>query len=105
MQTIEDVAIEVIAKGVEVLNAVKPNWVDSMPDDLNELDFMEATMCPLYWAFGGYFNGLRAIVRLGHEPWGKGFAWVSTDHDETEENRAVVNNVWRRVITDLRSAS
>lgn len=102
MQTIEDVAIEVIAKGVEVLNAVEPDWVDSMPNDLNELDFMEATRCPLRWVFGDYFTGLRTLDRAGYSPWGKGFGWVSRDHAETDENLAVVNNVWRRVITELR---
>lgn len=102
MRTIEEIATEAITEGIEVLNAVKPDWVDSIPEDLAEFDFMDAHRCPLYWVFGGFFRGLNALVDAGFTPWGKGFGWVSSEHAETDENLAIVNNEWRKRITELR---
>ncbi len=100
---LEKLANELVEHGADVLTVVKPDWLERMPLDLNQLHFMDSERCPLYYAFGDFLTGDRVLREHNYYRLGAyGFA-----HPEELNNVGpvimlagynAINQAWRKLI-------
>lgn len=107
MMDYKKIATELVNTGANVLDTVKPDWLDSMPGDVRQINFMDPDRCPLHYVFGDYLEGSGIIANAGFRFQSLyGFAAPSafvgldtldklTAHDE-------VNQAWRRLVSARR---
>ncbi len=98
-----------IDASVEALDSILPDWVDLMPENVRELDVMNADRCPLYYAFGDFWHGWGAVRNGGFEPFRLAFTsltvWEDMHDDELMHARDLLRVAWRERVTELRNAS
>lgn len=93
---------EQIARGIAVMDRVKPGWVSSI--DLSIFDIKDTGMCVVGQVFGGSYTA--AIGRLSE--------YIGRDYDTTEVDCGFgftlrttdsqwneLNDEWRRILADL----
>lgn len=104
---LENLANELVESGADVLTVVKPDWLDRMPLNLDQLNFIDPEACPLYYTFGDFLTGDRVLVQHGYYRLGAyGFA-----HPEELNNVGTINvlagydtinRAWRKLIAERR---
>lgn len=104
----EAIATELVNNGADVLDAVIGlNWIDSMPDDVTTIHFMDSLHCPLRYAFGDFLKGDNILRRSGYRVLGSlGFAHPSEFNDVGADNIEAayhaVNVAWWELISKRR---
>lgn len=107
--TVQEQITSHIDVSVQALDSILPGWLDLMPENVRELDVMNADKCPLYYAFGDFWNGWGAVRNGGFEPSQLAFSslavWEHMGDDEIMYARDLLRVAWRERVTELRHAS
>lgn len=105
----EEIATDLVNNGANVLDAVIGlHWIDNMPEDETDINFMDSFRCPLKYAFTDFLIGDRALARAGYYSIGSyGFAHPSEFNnlpgDEVPKAYAAVDAAWHKLIRERRT--
>lgn len=107
MMDYKRIATELVSTGANVLDAVKPDWLDSMPDDVRQINFMDPDRCPLHYVFGDYLEGSGIIADAGFRfqnlyGFASPSAFVGLDTIDRLVAYDEVNQAWRKLVTARR---
>jgi hypothetical protein len=109
MTNYETIATELVENGANVLDVVLGDvWLERMPEDETDINFMDSFRCPLRYAFGDFLFGDRALAQKGYYGISSyGFAHPSEFNnlpdDEMLKAYAAVDAAWHKLIKTRRA--
>lgn len=104
-----EIAKDLVQNGADVLDAILGlGWIDSMPQNVTVIHFMDSLHCPLRYAFGDFLKGDNVLRIKGYRSLGPlGFAHPSEFNDVGSDNIEAaydaVNAAWWSLITERRT--
>lgn len=111
MIDIKNIAAKLVDDGASVLDTIVGlNWIDLMPVDETEINFMDSVRCPLHYAFGGFLKGdrmleIKGIRNIGAYGFAHPMEFNGLNVDQMLEAYAAVDAAWHTKIRTLRQQS